>query len=599
MYGKCGRIEHARWTFDNMPERNIFSWNAMLAGYAQHGNIKELMQLLHQMMQEGMVLDRVTFISAVSVCANQGSLHEGKRLHASIMGSTYEADVVLQNALVSFYAKCGNKEEASSVFHAIQEKNLITWNAIIAAFAHAQQTSDAMEAFIQMQAEGVLPDEMTFSSIFSAFGSEFEIFEAKFLHACVTGCVHELDIVVRTAIITMYGNCGSIEDARMMFDKMDEKNVSVWNAMITAYSQHGDVEAAISLFYRMLSEDQNPDKVTFVTLLSVCADEAALIQGKWIHEHIVSCGIKLDLQIGNSLVNLYGKCGTLEDALEVFCKVPESNLVSWSSLITSYTLHDLSKEALHLFEQMLMAGVFPDKVILSCILPACAMEAAMVRGREIHHCIISGDFEMDVFSTTALLNMYSKCGSMKDAQRMFDRILVQSLVLWNSLIAAYAHHGDGVQVIACFNSMLNQGFIADECTFYSVLSACSHAGLLEEGLHCFSSMVSQYYAIPKVEHFNCMMDLFGRAGQIDRVDFFLKSMPLQPTGASWMTLLGACRLHLDRERGKVAATEVFDINPEDATPLVLLSNVYTSSGNVQGSFFWAGTDLETSSSEQL
>eukprot|EP00250_Pteridium_aquilinum_P007239 c17005_g1_i2 orf=415-1269(+) len=284
-----------------MLERNICSWNAMLAGYAQHGEIKDLMQLLHQMMQEGMALDRITCITVMSVCANQGSLQEGRRLHASIVCSTYETDIALQNALVSMYGKCGRKEEACSVFLAIPKKDLVTWNAIIAAFAQAQRTSDAMEFFVQMQLEGVVPDEVTFSSIFSAFANELVVFEAKFLHACVTGCVHGKDVVVRTAVITMYGNCGKIKNARMMFDKMDEKNVAVWNAMITAYSQNANVEAAVLLFHQMLAEDQTPDKVSFVALLSVCADEAALTQGKWIHEHIVSCGIKLDLEIGNSL----------------------------------------------------------------------------------------------------------------------------------------------------------------------------------------------------------------------------------------------------------------------------------------------------------
>eukprot|EP00250_Pteridium_aquilinum_P007240 c17005_g2_i1 orf=2-913(+) len=296
---------------------------------------------------------------------------------------------------------------------------------------------------------------------------------------------------------------------------------------------------------------------------------------------------------------MYGKCGTLEDALEVFCKMPERNLVSWTSLITSYTQHDLGEEALRLFEQMLMAGVFPDKVIFSCILPVCATEATLAQGRYIHHCIVSSEFEADVVSTTALLNMYSKCGSMEDAERMFDGIVVQSLVSWNSLIALYAHHGHGVQAITCFDNMRGRGLIPDECTFYSLLSACSHAGLLEEGLSHFISMVRHYYGVPTVEHFNCMIDLFGRAGQLDNVDVFLNSMPLHPTGASWMTLLSACCVHVDRERGTIAATQVFDINPGDASPLLLLSNVYTLSRSDQDFLSCTRIDLETSPIEQL
>ncbi|MCO5591488.1 hypothetical protein L7F22_045472 [Adiantum nelumboides] len=544
MYGKCGRIEHALWTFQNMPERNCFSWNAMLAAWVQQGDIKDSNQLFLQMMQEGLIGDRITCISLISLYTNHGSLVEGKRLHASIMSGSCEIDTALQNALISFYAA-----------------------------AQAEKTSEAKAYFARMQLEGVLPDEVTFSSMFSAFSNEFVVCEAKFLHALTAGCVHESDVVAQTALITMYGNCGRIEDARTMFDRMNDRDVAVWNAIITAYSQQGNVEASISLFCEMLAEGQIPNKVTFVTLIPVCADEAVLTQGSWIHEHVVSSNLKLDIEIGNSLVNMYGRCGSLEDALEVFSRMPEHNVVSWSSLLMLYTQHDFTEEALQLFEQMLTAGVTPDKVVFLCILPVCASEAALAQGRKVHHCIVSRDFDTDTSSITALLNMYSKCGSIEDTQRMFHLCADRSLVLWNSLIAAHAHHGSAKRATLCFNDMIDGGLTPDGCTFYSVLSACSHAGVLEEGLCYFISMVQQFFIVPTVEHFNCMVDMFGRAGQIESLEFVLKSMGLQPSGASWLTMLGACRLHSDRKRGEDAATQAFDVNPEDATPLVLLSNI--------------------------
>ncbi|KAI5079693.1 hypothetical protein GOP47_0005172 [Adiantum capillus-veneris] len=584
MYGSCGALPEARWTFDHTPILNVFSWNIIMAAYLSNGHASSTLSLFRSLhSQNSCAPDCVTFVSALSACTAdlslsegsstlsghfktcqnetvvrgtpclqhgfnkgtlRGSLVEGKRLHIFTMGVSYEKDTAVHNALISFYA-----------------------------FAQAEKTSEAKKYFARMQLEAVLPDEVTFSSMFSAFSSEFSVREARYLHALIAGSVHESDVIAQTAIITMYGNCGRVDEARMMFDRMNDRDAAVWNAIITAYTQHGNVEASISLFREMLAEGQIPNKVTFVALIPVCADEAVLTQGSWIHKHVVSSNLKLDVELGNSLVNMYGRCGSLEDALEVFSRMPEHNLVSWSSLITLYTQHDLTEEALQLFEQMLSAGVTPDKVIFLCILPVCASEAALVQGRKVHHCIVSRDFDNDTASMTALLNMYSKCGSIEDAQRMFVVGAGRSLVSWNSLIAAHAHHGYATRAILCFNDMIDQGWTPDGCTFYCVLSACSHAGLLEEGLWYFMSMVQGYFIVPTVEHFNCIVDMFGRAGQLETLDFVLKSMGLQPSGASWLTMLGACRVHSDRKRGEDAATQAFDVNPEDATPLVLLSNI--------------------------
>ncbi|KAH7425974.1 hypothetical protein KP509_11G080200 [Ceratopteris richardii] len=365
-----------------------------------------------------------------------------------------------------------------------------------------------------------------------------------------------------------------IEEARMVFDTTETRDVAGWNAMISAYSQHGNTEASISLFFDMLMHVQAPDKITLIAVLSVCADQVAIAFGTLIHHYIVSCSAKLELEIGNSLLNMYGRGGSLEDALEVFCAMSDHNLVSWSSLIILYAQHDLMEEALKLFEQMLAAGVTPDKVIFLCAIPLCASEAALELGRKMHHSAVCCGFHKDDVCATAFLTMYSKCGSFEESKRMFHLLEIRNLVSWNSLIAAHAHHGHGAKAILCLSYMSYHGLAPDECTFYSILSACSHAGLLEEGLWYFANMVQQSLVVPRVEHFNCIIDLFGRAGQLEAVDLVLNRMGLQPSDTSWVTMLSACRVHLDVIQGENAVAELLDASWMDLTPTLLLSNIY-------------------------
>eukprot|EP00249_Psilotum_nudum_P006610 c19926_g5_i1 orf=193-882(-) len=190
------------------------------------------------------------------------------------------------------------------------------------------------------------------------------------------------------------------------------------------------------LFQQMQLGAVAPDKFTFVSILSACGSLEALLEGRCLHSLIICRGFQLDIPLGNALINMYAKCGCVEDARRVFNTMPERNVVSWSTIISAYAQNGQGKEVLLLYQQIQLGGVIPDKFTFAGVLSACASQADLAQGKSMHTHIISTGFEPDVVMGTAIVNMYSKCGSLGEAQRIFDGISERDEVLWSAVIAA-------------------------------------------------------------------------------------------------------------------------------------------------------------------
>lgn len=434
--------------------------------------------------------------------------------------------------------------------------------------------AEALHLFSQMQGEAMMPDPFILASLCSASASEIAVVEGKRLHARVTGCGFERDTVLGTALVSMYGKCGFVDDARNMFDRMPKRDVFSWTAMIEAYCQDGLGKEALNLFDQMDREGIIPDRFILVSVVSACASQATLAEGREMHARIKDRGFESDIIVGNALVNMYGKCSSLQDALKVFERMTEKDLVSWNAMIAVYNQNAQHKCALELFEQMQQKGVKPDRVTFVSIFDSCASLGAVAKGREIHICIIDSEFESDVVVGTAIVNMYGKCGSPEDALQTFKKLSKQDVISWNALIAAYAQNGQGQDALQTFYQMQNEGLVPDKVTYVSLLSACSHAGLLDEACRYFGAMTKDHGVTPIAEHYNCIVDILGRVGRLHEADNLISKMSVHPTAASWLTLLGACRNQIDVERGEHAAKQLFELEPENAAPYIMLSNIY-------------------------
>lgn len=269
-------------------------------------------------------------------------------------------------------------------------------------------------------------------------------------------------------------------------------------------------------------------------------------------------------------------CGSLNNARTTFDGMLERNVVTWTSIIAAYSQHGKGEEALQLYQQMQREGVIPNRVTFVSILDACASLADMATGERMHAHIVDTGFEDNIVIGTALVNLYGKCGQLDDARKLFEQMQKRNLLTWTAMIAAYTQHGHGKKALGLFDRMQKEGVKPDNVTFVHILSACSHTGLVEEGRRLFASMKEDHGIEPTVDHYSCMTDLFGRVGLLEEAEACIKSMPMASSIVPWRTMLGACKVQGDVERGEGAANNVFELDPTDTAPYVTLSSIYAA-----------------------
>eukprot|EP01018_Ginkgo_biloba_P024037 Gb_18978 [translate_table: standard] len=358
--------------------------------------------------------------------------------------------------------------------------------------------------------------------------------------------------------------------------------------------EQGQLKEALQILNFMDHPGTSVAFSTYASLLQACVVIRALPEGKLVHAHIIQNGFKCrKIFLGNRLVTMYAKCGSLEDGRRVLDQMLDRNVVSWTTMIAAYARHGSCDEALTLFYNMQRTGVQPNQftfasVLPACmrpnsdtfasVLPACANLAALAIGKELHEVIIRTGFQSDVFVGNALVDMYAKCGSIGDAHRIFDKMPKRTVVSWTAMIVGYAMHGCGPEALQVFNQMQRSGPNPDHITFVGVLSACCHAGLVDDGWQYFDCMTRYYHITPVMEHYCCMVDLLGRAGRLDEAQDFINKMPMKPDAAVWGSLLAACRIHSNIELAERVAEHIFELDPQHASPYVLLSNIYAAAG---------------------
>ena len=313
-----------------------------------------------------------------------------------------------------------------------------------------------------------------------------------------------------------------------------------------------------------------PSCISFLTILEACRK---LEDGYSVHGYACYFGFDSDALVSTALVTLYGKLGSLEDARELFDKMKFKTIISWNTMIASYVQHGHCQEALQIFHLIEKEPICPTPATFASVLSACAIEVDLVEGQLAHGQIIIFAMDSDLLLLNALIDMYAKCGHLEDAQRIFNKMLQRDLFSWNVYIGAYALYGKGKDAILLFMQMTWEGVIPDRFTFYNILSGCSHAGLITEACLLFSTMQLEHGIRSTVEHYNCMIDLLGRLGKLDEVEDLIESMPIVPTISSWMSFLGACKMHMDVAKAENASYRLLNMNCRTAGPYVVLSHM--------------------------
>ncbi|XP_019158618.1 PREDICTED: pentatricopeptide repeat-containing protein At3g24000, mitochondrial isoform X2 [Ipomoea nil] len=374
--------------------------------------------------------------------------------------------------------------------------------------------------------------------------------------------------------------CDSMQEAQQVFNEMPERDMVSWATLITGYSQNERAVQALAMFHEMLRAGFMPNEFTFGSVLkSAGAAPTDSMIGRQIHGVCLKYGYEENVYVGSALLDMYARCGQMEEAMFVFQAMRSKNEVSWNALIAGHARKGEAENAVNLFSGMKRGGFYPTHYTFSSIFTACACSGALEQGKWVHGHMIKSGLGLIAFVGNTLLNMYAKSGSINDAKKVFYRLVKKNIVSWNSMLTACAQHGLGMETVELFEEMLIEGLEPNEVTFLCVLTACSHSGLLDKGMHYFELMKKMKVEYD-ISHYVTIVDLLGRAGQLDRAQSFIKDMPIEPTAAIWKALLGACRKHKNMELGVFAAERVFELDPYDSGPHILLSNIYASAGRL-------------------
>ncbi|KAF8408808.1 hypothetical protein HHK36_004877 [Tetracentron sinense] len=377
-------------------------------------------------------------------------------------------------------------------------------------------------------------------------------------------------------IFALVSLSGPMSYAHHIFSQIQDPNIFTWNTMIRGYAESENPRPAIQIYHQMHISSIEPDTHTYPFLLKACARLMAVREGEKIHSIAIRNGLESLVFVQNTLVHMYAACGHAESAHKVFELMPERNLVTWNSVINGFALNGRPNEALILFREMGLEGVEPDGFTMVSLLCACAELGALALGRRAHVYMLKAGLNKNVHAGNALIDLYAKCGSIREAHRVFDEMGLKSVVSWTSLIVGLAVNGFGKEALELFEELEKEGLVPSEITFVGVLYACSHCGMVDEGFGYFKRMREEYGIVPKIEHYGCMVDLLGRAGLVREAHEFIQNMPLEPNAVVWRTLLGACTIHGHLALGEAARARLLRLEPKHCGDYVLLSNLYAS-----------------------
>nr|XP_043634650.1 pentatricopeptide repeat-containing protein At3g26782, mitochondrial [Erigeron canadensis] len=462
-----------------------------------------------------------------------------------------------------------------------------SWNSVIADLARAGDSVESLLAFAAMRKLSLTPNRSTFPCTIKSCAALFDHCSGKQIHLQAFVFGFHNDVFVSSALIDMYSKCGYLDDAYNVFDETPVRNVVSWTSMITGYVQHGRPYDALYVFkdfLRQESENQNEneacvDAVAMVTVLAACSSTSNKNVTEGVHGVVVKKGFEENTKIGNTLVDAYAKCGLLGFSRKAFDEIMDKDVTTWNSMIAVCAQHGMSTQALELFHAMVRDSyVNYNAVTLSAVLLACAHSGALQIGKCVHDQIIKMGLEEDVVVGTSVVDMYCKCGQVRTARIAFDRIKNKNVRSWTAMVAGYGMHGYAREALDVFYEMIRVKLVPNYITFVSVLSACSHAGLVDEGWHWFQTMEHKYCIKPGVEHYSCMVDLFGRAGYLNKAYDLIKNMKVRPDFVIWGSLLAACRKHKNVELGEISARQLFELDPQNCGYYVLLSNIYAEAG---------------------
>nr|CAD1830821.1 unnamed protein product [Ananas comosus var. bracteatus] len=505
-------LVHARLLFSHLPRPNAFAYNAMIRAHSRAQSPRESVLLYKSMVSNGapLIANNFTFTFLVNACAKLPSPDVGFGVHCHVVKCGFHSDTYVMNSLMHLYSSFGDMPCARKVFDACSQRDAVSFNTMMDGYAKAGEAVNGLSVFKQMLDSDSKPDSSTFASVLSLCSELGDARTGKMVHLLAYKTIgsDKFSNYIVTALVDMYSRCGMMRLANQAFRMMgDSADVKAWS----------------------------------------------------------------------SLVSGYARCGDIGTARKLFSEMPQKDLIAWTALISGCARSGKYREALEIFMEMEKEGLRPDEVTMVTVLSACAQLGALDLGKKLHGYVEDdGLLNRNPRIITAIVDIYAKCGCIQEALDIFYKVdyRLKTVELFNAIISGLAQHGLGEKAIAVFGEMESLGFVPDEITFVGVLCACSHSGLVSEGTKLFDSMV-KYGLKPQIEHYGCMVDLFGQVGLLNEARSFIEKMPIKANSVIWSALLRSCRIHRNAEIGELAKEQLLQLNRNYKERDFLLSDLFS------------------------
>ncbi|XAR60373.1 hypothetical protein NMG60_11033718 [Bertholletia excelsa] len=575
-------LKIASLVFEMIVHRNVVSWNAMISGYFDAGDILTALELFLEMIIDGFNCDSVTMLIAIQVCAEVGSLKLCLQIHQLAIKYNLTKDLFIVNALLDMYSKNGSLGSSLELFESAPAKDIALWNSMISAYVDIGFFEEVRSLFSKMRLERNQENERTMSTLLSCCVElDNGLRNGKSLQAHVIKSGMMMNTSLGNSFLIMYAELNCVHDALKVFSDIKDIDVISWNKLIHALVHGGLKDRAWEVFEQMRQSDIKPNSHTIISILASCDNKSFLNIGRSMHGYVIKHNIEMNSSLSTALTEMYMNCDSESTARYLFESYTDKDLVSWNSFIAGYVKNNQAQKAILLFCHMIRSEVDPNLLTILNVLSACTHMSNLPQGKCLHAYTIRREsmLGIDLSVANAFLTLYARCGNIQYAEKIFKTLPRRNVVSWNAMIDGYGMHGRGHDALLTFSQMLKDGLRPNGITFICALSACSHSGLVEKGLQLFDSMVQDFFITPELVHYGCVVDLLGRAGCLDEAKDFIDSMPIAPDASIWRALLSACCVYSETKLAKTIFEKLIELEPTNAGNYVLLSNIYAAAGH--------------------
>ncbi|XP_023512716.1 pentatricopeptide repeat-containing protein At4g39530 [Cucurbita pepo subsp. pepo] len=576
-YFKIGSVFDAGTLFDKMPNRNLVSWSSVVSMYTRLGyNEKALLYFLEFRRTSDNNVNEYILASTIRACVQRDGGEPGSQVHSYIVKAGFDEDVYVGTSLIDLYAKHGEIEKARLIFDGLVMKSAVTWTAIITGYTKSGRSEVSLQLFNLMRESNVVPDKYVLSSVLNACSMLGFLEGGKQIHAYVMRREAKMDVSTYNVLIDFYTKCGRVKAGKALFDRMDIKNIISWTTMISGYMQNSYDWEAVELGSEMFRMGWKADEYVCSSILTSCGSVDALQHGRQIHSYIIKVCLEHDNFVVNALIDMYSKCNSLDDAEQVFDDTNSHSVVSYNAMIEGYSRQEYLDRALEIFREMRVKHVSPSFLTFVSLLGMSAALFCLQLSKQIHGLTIKYGVSLDKFTSSALIDVYSKCSCIRDARYVFEETTNKDIVVWNALFSGYNLQFESEEAFELYTDLQFSRERPNEFTFAALITAASNLASLQHGQQFHNQVLKMGLGLDAFIT-NALVDMYAKCGSVEEAEKTFSSSVWKDT-TCWNSMISMYAQHGKAEE----ALRMFEIMmSNDMTPnYVTFVSVLTACSHV-------------------